>query len=42
MRIFAFELNISIKCFLCFVPITFETQADPNPESPRSRVNPLG
>ena len=34
---FAFGLNISIKYFLCFVPITFETRVDLNS---RSRVNP--
>lgn len=39
MRIFAFELNINIKYFSCFVPITFETWVG---LSFRSRVNPSG
>ena len=42
MRIFAFELNISIKYFSCFVPITFETQANVSPGFPGSQANKSG
>ena len=33
MKIFVSELNISIKYFSCFVPITFETRAGLSPGS---------